>query len=194
VDVRYGRNQSYLDRGVVVGSLPHAAAAVSYGPDHYWFSDGTWYRAQGARFVVTAPPIGIIVPVLPTYYVTVMIGGIPYYYANDTHYVWRNSDHGYQVVEPPPGADAAQVVTPATAAAGAQPTGPDSVFIYPDRGQSAGQQEKDRAECHRWAAGQAGLDPNHSVDWTSVENPTSKSADYFRAMNACLTARDYTVR
>jgi hypothetical protein len=33
------------------------------------------------------------------------------------------------------------------------------VFIYPDRGQSPQQQQKDRAECHVWAVQQTGVDP-----------------------------------
>ncbi len=194
LDGRYGHNHHYADRGIVVDSLPPDAMAVRYGRDHYWFNAGVWYRAQGTQFIVTAPPIGAIVPVLPPFYTALMIGGIPYYYANDTHYVWRNGDHGYQVVEPPPGADATQVVTPATAAAGARPTGPDSVFIYPDKGQSAEQQEKDRSECHRWAVDQAGFDPTRSPGEPSAEQSASRTANYFRAMNACVNARGYTVR
>ena len=32
-------------------------------------------------------------------------------------------------------------------------------FIYPDKGQSAEQQEKDKYECYAWAKGQTGFDP-----------------------------------
>jgi hypothetical protein len=32
-------------------------------------------------------------------------------------------------------------------------------FIYPDKGQSAEQQEKDKRECYSWAKGQTGFDP-----------------------------------
>ena len=32
-------------------------------------------------------------------------------------------------------------------------------FIYPDKGQSAEQQEKDKFECYTWAKGQTGFDP-----------------------------------
>jgi len=32
-------------------------------------------------------------------------------------------------------------------------------FIYPDKGQSAEQQEKDKYECYSWAKGQTGFDP-----------------------------------
>ena len=32
-------------------------------------------------------------------------------------------------------------------------------FIYPDKGQSAEQQEKDKFDCYTWAKGQTGFDP-----------------------------------
>jgi len=193
-DARYGHNHSYVNHGVVVGALPHEAIAVGYGPNHYWFSGGIWYRANGGRFVVIAPPIGVVVSVLPPYYTTLMIGGIPYYYANDAYYVWKDADHGYEVVDPPPAADSAQIVSPATAAAGAPPTGPDSVFVYPKSGQSAEQQDKDRYECHRWSVEQTGFDPVRSGGGVPLEASPVKRADYFRALNACLEARGYTVR
>lgn len=44
------------------------------------------------------------------------------------------------------------VVLPATATA-------QQMFIYPDRGQSPQQQQKDRGECHVWAVQQTGVDP-----------------------------------
>ena len=32
-------------------------------------------------------------------------------------------------------------------------------FLYPKKGQSAEQQDKDKYECHQWAVGQTGFDP-----------------------------------
>lgn len=34
------------------------------------------------------------------------------------------------------------------------------LFIYPTRGQSAEQQDKDKYECYQWAKGQTGFDPS----------------------------------
>src|SRR5215469_7937808 len=34
------------------------------------------------------------------------------------------------------------------------------MFIYPSKGQSQAQQEKDRYECHTWAVQQTGFDPS----------------------------------
>jgi hypothetical protein len=33
------------------------------------------------------------------------------------------------------------------------------VFVYPQRGQSPEQQQRDRSECHQWAVQQSGVDP-----------------------------------
>jgi len=43
------------------------------------------------------------------------------------------------------------------------------MFIYPQKDQSQAQQDKDRYECHRWAAGQTGFD-------SSVPYPSNPSA------------------
>jgi hypothetical protein len=37
------------------------------------------------------------------------------------------------------------------------------LFIYPQRGQSAQQQQQDRFECHQWAVQQTGFDPTMAV-------------------------------
>jgi hypothetical protein len=34
------------------------------------------------------------------------------------------------------------------------------VYVYPSQGQSAGRQDRDRYECHRWAVGRSGFDPS----------------------------------
>jgi hypothetical protein len=201
VDNRHGHNHSYPDRGVIVRSVPREARIVSFGRDRYWFHGGVWYRAQGPRFIVVGPPFGIFVPVLPPFYTTVMIGGIPYYYANDAYYVYRDPQQGYQVVEPPPGVDAMAAGPPPGVAgglppgvAGSPPTGGDNIFVYPKNGQSPDQQAKDRYECHRWAADQTGFDPTRGSGGVPPEQAGPRRADYYRAMNACLEGRGYTVR
>lgn len=37
--------------------------------------------------------------------------------------------------------------------------GSAQVYVYPERGQSAQQQQKDKGECHVWAVQQSGFDP-----------------------------------
>jgi len=36
---------------------------------------------------------------------------------------------------------------------------PAPMYFYPERGQEAAQQDRDRYECYRWAVGQSGFDP-----------------------------------
>lgn len=183
LDVRFGHNQSYVDRGVVVAAVPHEAIVVHSGPTRYWFHAGVWYRPQHGHYVVVGPPLGVFVPVLPAFYTTIVLGGASYFYANDAYYAWRPAQHQYEVVAPPADAETAQVTSNSAAST-------DKVFIYPRAGQSEDQQAKDRYECHRWAVDQTGFDP------TLGNPPTSeaKRDDYQRAMSACLEGRNYTVR
>ena len=180
VDHRHGHDRTYADHGVVVQTIPHDAVLIHHGPNQYWFHGGVWYRPDHGHFVVIAPPIGVFVPVLPPFYTTLMLGGVPYYYANDAYYVWRAQERQYEVVDPPQNVESA-TVTPAPA---------QNAFVYPNKGQTAEQEAKDRYECHVWAVNQTGFDPT-----TATGNvDATKRDDYQRATSACLEARDYTVR
>src|SRR5271155_4889859 len=44
--------------------------------------------------------------------------------------------------------------------AGVASTQSTDMFIYPSKGQSQAQQDKDRYECHTWAVQQTGFDPS----------------------------------
>lgn len=52
----------------------------------------------------------------------------------------------------------------ATATAGAQ-----QMYIYPEKGQSADQQSKDKIECSQWATGQTGFDPTQAANVYSAD-------------------------
>ena len=185
MDGRYAHNHYYPSRGYVAPVLPRGYITVDHFHDHYYYSGGIWYRPYGGRFVVIAPPLGVFVPVLPPFYTTVWFGGIPYYYANDSYYVWRATDNQYEVVEPPDGSgDSASTQAPPS----------DDVFIYPKNGQSEDQQSTDRYECHSWASGQSGFDPTKAGGGVAPQDANSKRADYNRAMTACLEGRGYSVK
>jgi hypothetical protein len=131
--------------------------------------------------MVVAPPFGVFVPMLPGFYTTLWIGGLPYYYANDVYYVWRAERSAYEVVPPPDGA------------AGAPDSAPTELYIYPRNGQTEAQQSEDRYQCHRWAVQQTHFDPSQSGGGGQVD-PVSGRAGYVRAMGACLEGRGYTVK
>jgi hypothetical protein len=179
-DARYHHDRSYPVRGHVIGALPRDHRVVVHGGARYYFSGGVWYRPQGPRFAVIAPPIGLFVPFLPPYYSTVWLGGVPYYYANEVYYAHRGN--GYVVIEPPK-EEVSQTPPPA-----------DQMFIYPRMGQDEKQQADDRFACHQWAVNQTGFDPTQPPGGSPEPQKIEKRADYQRAMGACLEGRGYTVK
>ena len=184
-DSRYGHDHAYPERGQYVEGLPSGYRAVVYGKSRYYFNEGVWYRPEGRRFVIIAPPFGLIVPFLPLYYTTLWVGGLPYYYANDVYYT--HGAGGYVIVEPPKG-EISQ------APPSAVHTSLDQLFIYPRQGQNEQQQAKDRYECHSWAVSQTGYDPTQPPAAVPTAQISQKRADYQRAMGACLEGRGYTVK
>ena len=171
LDQRYHHDHYYPPRGYAVGALPAGSTSIGFRGGNFFFHGGVWFRPVGARFVVTLPPVGIAVPILPPDVVTLWIGGAPYYYANGAYYAVAPGQ-GYVVVAPPPGADAAQPVP-------APKPAPEPI-IYPRNGQSAEQTEADRQACNRWATTQASAMADAQI--------------FQRAVAACMDGRAYTVR
>lgn len=182
-DQRYSHDRYYPQRGYVEHQRPRGAYVVNNRGRSYWYGGGVWYAPQGSSWLVVAPPIGVFVPILPPYYTTVWYSGMPYYYANDAYYVWRNNQTRYEVVDPPPQAS--------TSTAGPVP---DDIYMYPSNGQSADQQATDRYECHTWATNQTGFDPTKVSGGVSVDEARIKRDGYLRAMSACLEGRGYSVK
>jgi len=180
LDDRYRHDHYYPRRGYVVHDLPPPYHRVHYRDQDFFFYGGVWYRPYGRRYVVVAPPVGVVIPTLPAFYTTLWIGGIPYYYANDTYYVWRPDREGYLVTEPPAGVTEHE---PAPVS--------EELFIYPKQGQSEQKQADDRYACHRWSVTQTNFDPTLPPENGDTGD---KREDYQRAMRACLEGRGYSVR
>ena len=183
MDERYRHDHYYPRHGYVVTALPRHYDRIRYRDRDYFYFSGVWYINNGVSFQVIAPPIGIIVPVLPSFYTTLWIGGIPYYYANNTYYVWRPDQSGYEVTEPPSSISQEQP-TPVT----------DQLYVYPMKGQTAKQQADDRFACHEWSVKQTGFDPSLPPQNMGAQAMAQKREDYQRAMRACLEGRGYSVR
>ena len=64
------------------------------------------------------------------------------------------------------------------------------LFMYPQRAQSEQQEAVDRDQCYQWAMNQMGYDPSGA----SAGLTATQVNDYYRAMEACLDARGYSVR
>src|ERR1700748_14641 len=131
-DNHFGHNQYYPGRGYVVRDLPRDRVIINGPRGRFFYSGGVWYNYGPRGYVVIGAPIGVFVPVLPPYYTTVWVGGVPYYYANDTYYAWRQSDNQYEVVAPPD--DSAASMQPPPPAPG--PGANDDIYVYPKSGQS----------------------------------------------------------
>jgi hypothetical protein len=200
MDGRFAHNHYYPNRGAYVAGLPGRQLVFDRPGGRFFYSGGVWYAPYGPSFVVVGAPPGAFVPVLPPFYTTIWVGGMPYYYANDTYYVWSQAQSGYQVVDPPgdpndpnygndPNAAGAYTAPP-------QPPPPqgDNLFIYPQQGQSAEQQSTDQYECHKWSASQTGFDPTQPSGGAPPDQLGARRADYQRAMIACLQGRGYSAR
>ncbi|MBL8269813.1 DUF6515 family protein [Steroidobacter sp.] len=184
LDQRFNHNRSYPARGAMVQDLPRGASVIRYRGSPYYFHGGAWYQSQGPRYVVVRPPIGIVVPFLPSFYTTLWIHGAPYYYADDIYYTWAPERNGYIVTDPPADAE-----TSATT-----PESESEIYVYPQKGQTEEQQATDRYECHRWASDQAGYDPTQPPSEIDAVTAKSKRANYRRAETACLQGRGYSVK
>jgi hypothetical protein len=125
--------------------------------------------------------LGLYFASLPLYYDTYYWNGTPYYYADNTYYIYDPNAKQYQTVAPPSGLQ--------DQVGGSDAGAPSDIIAYPKNGQSADQQAKDKFECHQWAVGQTGFDPTQG----SAAAPANKRTDYMRAQAACLEGRGYSV-
>ncbi len=184
-DGHFSHNRSYFNPGYTVREAPRRGYAIDQDHHRYWYDRGEWYRWGGVDWTVVGAPLGAFVAVLPPFYTTVMVGGVPYYYANDTYYDWNSGQEEYEVVAPPAGVDASGT---------AQPAPDGQLYVYPRNGVSSEQQASDRYECDISAVDKTGFDPTKEDGGVSPEAAPAKRADYFRAEAACLEARGYSVR
>jgi hypothetical protein len=183
LDNRYNHGRYYPRAGSFRPSLPDGYRPYYRGGDRYYFSGGIWYAPRGPGFVVVRPPPGLVISVLPPYYSTVWVGGMPYYYADDVYYTWQPEQNGYTVAEPPENADSPS----APPAESAQ----DDLIIYPRNGQTKEQQAADKLECQNWAKDQSGFDP--SLPGGAANQADGARANYNRAISACFEGRGYKV-
>ena len=96
---------------------------------------------------------------------------------------------------PPPAYPPPPPAPPASDEVGQVPPSGSQMFIYPRQGQNQAKQVTDRTECHNWAVSQVGYDPSNPPSaYLTEAQLAQKSADYYRAMGACLDARGYSMR
>jgi hypothetical protein len=113
----------------------------------------------------------------------------PYYYA-PYYYPHYDSYYYSPYYAPPPIVVREQPPVYAQPA----PSSDGRIFVYPRNGQSEKLQAKDRYECHSWAVSQTHYDPTQPTSSTPEAQLNQMSADYKRAMSACLDGRGYTMK
>lgn len=182
--------------GTMLSSAPAVArdwgrlsAHPGWGHHHHRVVSGGYGSAYWPR---NSFRVGLVIPVLSTASTTVLVGGVPYHYAQGVYYGAVTG--GYAIVPTPPIPPIVEVqasTTPPNAPTGsaapsdgsgssAAPLLPPSDWIlYPRSGQSAVQTQADRQECNQWA---------------SAQNQANLASVYQRALWACLDAKGYTVR
>src|SRR5258708_6224301 len=162
------------------GGSSSAGHGAGHGRSHH---SASWHGAHGSTGRIrrgtgpggwSLPGYGFYFVSIPSYCKLVYWDGVPYYYADDVYYEWSGSVGAYEQVHPPAGL-AERINTQAPVLR--------DLFVFPNGDQTIEQLERDREECHRWAADQVGLDPKVAAN----------RANYLRADRACLEARDYSV-
>jgi hypothetical protein len=162
------------------GGNSSASHGAGHGHSHHragWHAErgsSGRIRRGGGEGGWILPGYGFYFVSIPSYCKLVYWDGVPYYYADDVYYEWSSSVGAYEQVQPPAGlAESINSQAPLLR----------DLFVFPNGGQTIEQLERDREECHQWAADQVGFDPK----------VTAKRANFLRADGACLEARDYSV-
>jgi hypothetical protein len=108
----------------------------------------------------------------------------PYYYPPDYYY-------------PPPGYDSApppDYYNPPPGGVSQTPPAGNQPSFYPRQGQSPEKQAQDSNECQAWAMSQTGVDPTKPPPAGLSEAQLAQmSGEFYRAMDACMDARGYTL-
>lgn len=169
--------------GATIVNLPIGYTSIYVEERPYFYYYGTFYKhdPEHHRYVIVSAPVGAIVPTLPGGHTTVYLHGVKHYVVGGTYYrpLHRGADLVYEVIPPPHSA--------AVATLGIVP---ETLYAYPNAGQTPEQQAHDQEACHLWAVQQSGFDPQKPQDQPSRPG----LADYNRAFSACMQAKNYTVQ
>jgi hypothetical protein len=88
--------------GMAVGVLPPGYVQASVGAVGYYYYDGVYYQpTTEGNYAVVAPPVGAIVPQLPSGAEAIAVGPTTYYYAGWAFYVQQPT--GFAVTPAPLG-------------------------------------------------------------------------------------------
>jgi hypothetical protein len=86
--------------GAAVAAPPRGYRTVYVGASPYAYYGGTFYRPASSGYVVVAPPVGVVVPMLPPGAVVTTVNGVTVYVVNNVYYqpVFASGVTQYRVV------------------------------------------------------------------------------------------------
>jgi hypothetical protein len=88
--------------GMAVAVLPPGYVQTSVGAVGYYYYDGVYYQpTTSGNYVVVAPPVGAIVPQLPSGAEAIAVGSATYYYGGWAFYLQQPT--GFEVMPAPLG-------------------------------------------------------------------------------------------
>lgn len=88
--------------GLAVGALPVGYVQVSVGATGYYYYDGVYFQpTTTGSYAVVAPPVGVVVPQLPSGADAIVVGPSTYYDAGGAFYLQQ--PNGFAVVPAPLG-------------------------------------------------------------------------------------------
>jgi len=91
-------------RSAVVVSPPRERTRVVVGSREYFYARGVFYRSGPKGYVAIRGPVGARIKTLPVGYLSVQIGGAPFFLYYGTYYRLDPVAKEYVVVAPPAGA------------------------------------------------------------------------------------------
>ncbi len=169
--------------GATITNLPIGYTSVDVKGRPYFYYYGTFYKhdPERNRYVIVSAPIGAVVPTIPAGHTTVYLHGVEHYVIGRTYFrpLYHDADLMYEVIPPPNRADVATLEIV-----------PETIYAYPNVGQSPEQQTRDQEACHLWAVQQLGYDPKKPKDQSTRQGLLA----YNRAFSACMQGRNYTVQ
>ena len=85
----------------VVRVLPSSTIVIRHRNQPYHFHNGYYYRPYANQYIITRPPVGIRISILPPGYRRIAFGSSVYYYSTGSFYVANGNQ--YVVAAPPIG-------------------------------------------------------------------------------------------
>ncbi len=80
--------------------LPHTARVLRWKNRDWYFHEGRFYQPHLDGFILTTPPIGMTIQVLPPGFVKVKLNGQWFYHQHDVYLQWNSDKRHYVVVTP----------------------------------------------------------------------------------------------